>query len=204
MPLLGRLPVKDRTKTGRRSYYTTFEISALCEVNPTTVQNWVKEKKLRAYATPGGHRRIRHEDLVSFLKRFGMPLPPELGQQRALVLIVDDEKEVREVIQAMMESWDEGLEVVGEPGGVEALLFIGERKPDLAVLDIMMPGMNGIEVCRKLKMNPATQNIKIVAITGMQDPELRERILEAGADMFFTKPFDFAEFRAACVKLLHS
>ncbi len=67
-----------------------------------------------------------------------------------------------------------------------------------------MPGMNGIEVCRKLKMNPATQNIKIVAITGMQDPELRERILEAGADMFFTKPFDFAEFRAACVKLLHS
>jgi excisionase family DNA binding protein len=204
LPLLGRLPVKDRTKTGRRSYYTTFEISALCEVNPTTVQNWVKEKKLRAYATPGGHRRIRHDDLVSFLKHFGMPLPQELQRQRGLVLIVDDEKEVCEMLQSMMESWDEGIEVVGVPGGVEALLFIGERKPDLVVLDIMMPGMNGIEVCRKLKVNPATQDIKIVAITGRQEPGLRERILEAGADMFFTKPFDFAEFRAASVELLGS
>ena len=59
----------------RNSYYTTFEISQICQVNPTTVQNWVKEGKLKAFVTPGGHRRIQREDLLAFLKEFGMPIP---------------------------------------------------------------------------------------------------------------------------------
>ena len=186
----------------RRSFYTTFEISELCEVNPTTVQNWVKEKKLKAHATPGGHRRVRREDLIAFLKRFGMPIPRELEPERPLVLIVDDEEDIRSLLASVMESGSEDLEVVTLPSGVEALLFIGDRKPDLLVLDIVMPGMNGIEVCRKLKSSPQTRNVKIVAITGKQDTLLRERILEAGADLFFAKPLDILEFRDATVQLI--
>jgi excisionase family DNA binding protein len=195
--------VKNKEKVGRRSFYTTFEVSALCEVNPTTVQNWVKDKKLKAYSTPGGHRRIRHDDLVSFLKRFRMPLPRELAAE-GLVLIVDDEAEVCDVLRSVIESWDETLEVATEPSGVEALLFMGERKPDLLVVDILMPGMNGIDLCRKLKRNPTTRNIKIIAITGKLEPGIRERSLEAGADVFLAKPLDFVKFREASLKLIHS
>jgi excisionase family DNA binding protein len=188
----------------RRSFLTTFEISEICEVNPTTVQNWVKEGKLKAHVTPGGHRRIRREDLMSFMKEFGMPIPAELADPPPFILIVDDEKLVIELLTDVMHSGDEELEVAGAQSGVEALLMIGERKPDLLILDIMMPGMNGIEVCRKLKAGAATRNLKIVAITGGQDSEARERILAAGADLFFAKPFDMMQFRTECLSLMQS
>jgi excisionase family DNA binding protein len=188
----------------RRSFFTTFEISQICEVNPTTVQNWVKEKKLKAYVTPGGHRRVRREDLVAFMKEFGMPLPPDLRDLPPVILIVDDEVEVLELLKSVMYSGEEALELLCALGGVEALLMIGERKPDLLILDIMMPGMNGYEVCSKLKASASTRNIKIVAITGNHDPSVRDRILRAGADLFFTKPLNVREFRSECLKLMQS
>jgi excisionase family DNA binding protein len=188
----------------RRSYLTTFEISQICEVNPTTVQNWIKEKKLRAFLTPGGHRRVRREDFVSFMKEFGMPLPAEFKESPSSILIVDDEEEVIDLLIAVMESGDENLRVEGLRNGVEALLSIGERKPDLLILDIMMPGMNGFEVCEKLKSAPANRNLKIVAISGDHDPAIRDRILAAGADLFFAKPFDMMMFRAECLNLMYS
>jgi excisionase family DNA binding protein len=186
----------------RHSLYTTFEISQMCEVNPTTVQNWVKEKKLKAFLTPGGHRRIRREDLLAFMKEFGMPIPVELQAPRPLVLIVDDEKDVLEVLSEVMKSGDDALEVICAQGGVEALLLIGERTPDLLVLDIKMPGMNGFEVCQKLKSSPRNKYIKIVAISGDGDPATRARILAAGADLFFMKPLNVLEFRRVALRLI--
>jgi excisionase family DNA binding protein len=188
----------------RRSYLTTFEISQICEVNPTTVQNWIKEKKLRAFLTPGGHRRVRREDFIGFMKEFGMPLPAEFKESPSSILIVDDEEEVLDLLIAVMESGDENLRVQGLRNGVEALLSIGERQPDLLILDIMMPGMNGFEVCEKLKSAPANRNLKIVAISGDHDPAIRDRILAAGADLFFAKPFDMMVFRTECLNLMHS
>ncbi len=188
----------------RRSFLTTFEISAICEVNPTTVQNWVKEGKLKAYATPGGHRRIRREDLIGFLKSFGMPVPPELDEPLPYILILDDEHEVVELLTEVMHSGEEELEVAGAQNGVDALLMIGERNPDLLILDIMMPGMNGIEVCQKLKSGATTKSLKIIAITGDHNPSIRDRVLAAGADLFFTKPFDMVKFRADCIQLINS
>ncbi len=188
----------------RRSFYTTFEISQICEVNPTTVQNWVKEKKLKAYVTPGGHRRVRREDLAAFMKGFGMPLPRELQGVPPLILIVDDETEVLEMLTCVLLGGEESLEVLSAQNGVEALLMIGDRKPDLLILDIMMPGMNGFEVCNKLKASPSTRNIKIVAISGDHERSVREGILSAGADLFFTKPLDVTEFRSECLRMLQS
>jgi excisionase family DNA binding protein len=186
----------------RHSFYTTFEISQICGVNPTTVQNWVKGKKLRAFQTPGGHRRVRREDLVSFMKEFGMPLPAELMQGPPLIQIVDDESDIIDMLEALMRSGDDEVRVAKAQNGVDALLMIGESKPDLLILDIMMPGMNGYDVCKKLKSSPGTQNIKIVAISGDHSPAVKERILSAGADLFFTKPLEIVGFREQCFNLL--
>jgi excisionase family DNA binding protein len=188
----------------RRSYFTTFEISRICQVNPTTVQNWIKEKKLQAFVTPGGHRRVRLEDLIAFMKQYGMPIPPELDDRRRLVLIVDDDEDILELLTTALQADDGGLEVVQARDGVEALLLIGERKPDLLILDILLPGMNGIEVCQKLRSGPGTRGIKIAAVTGDPSPDTRKRVLEAGADLFFAKPFDMADFIAGCHELLGS
>ncbi len=188
----------------RRSFFTTFEISQICEVNPTTVQNWVKEKKLKAYVTPGGHRRIRRQDLEEFLRKFGMPIPARIVRGLPYVLIVDDETVVRDLLTSVMKSGDIDVEVAVAGGGVQALLMIGERKPDLLILDIIMPDLDGFEVCRRLKETPATQGIKIVAITGDHNPAVRDSILKAGADLFCSKPLDVAQFRKDCLKLIRS
>ncbi len=186
----------------RRSFFTTFEISQICEVNPTTVQNWIKGKKLRAFQTPGGHRRVRRPDLVSFLKEFGMPIPAGLASDPHLIMLVDDEIDILDLLEGVMTSGDEEVEVMKAQNGIEALLKIGESKPSLLILDIRMPGMDGYEICRKLRSNPSTQNIKIVAISGDHDPAIKKRILRAGADFFITKPIDVVEFRKKCFELI--
>lgn len=191
-------------KMSRKSFLTTFEISQICEVNPTTVQNWVKGKKLKAHVTPGGHRRVRREDLTSFMKKFGMPIPMQLEGAPTFVLIVDDEKSVIDVLTSLMRTGDQAIEIAGAQSGIEALLIIGERKPDLLILDIAMPGMNGIEVCQRLKSSPVTKKIKIVAISGVPDPAIRQGSLAAGADLFFAKPLDMITFRDTCFRLLRS
>jgi excisionase family DNA binding protein len=186
----------------KRLFYTTFEISQICGVNPTTVQNWIKGKRLKAFQTPGGHRRVQREDLISFMKEFGMPLPEDLMQNPPLAMIVDDENDILDMLEDLLKSGEDEINVVRAQSGIAALLMIGEYRPDLLILDIMMPGMNGYEVCQKLKANSSTQNIKIVAISGDHNPAVRERILNAGADLFFTKPLDIVGFREQCFNLL--
>lgn len=187
----------------RKSFLTTFEISEICEVNPTTVQNWVKEGKLKAHSTPGGHRRVLREDLIQFMKEFGLPIPARLEEPLPYILIVDDEQDMLDILSEVMHSGKEEVEVATSKSGVDALLMIGEHKPDLLVLDIMMPGMNGLEVCQKLKAGAATRNLKIVAISGDHDPSLRSRILAVGADLFFAKPFDMMKFKSECMRLIN-
>ena len=95
----------------RRTFFTTFEISQICGVNPTTVQNWIKGKKLKAFQTPGGHRRVRREDLIAFLKKFGMPIPAEFNQGPPLIMIVDDEKYILDMLEDLMKSGDDDVNI---------------------------------------------------------------------------------------------
>ena len=190
----------------KRAFFTTFEISQICGVNPTTVQNWVKSKRLKAFQTPGKHRRVRREDLIEFLTEFGMPVPAELeaGEvQKNLntVLVVDDDSDVRNVIADALRMEDE-INVMEARNGVDALLAIGRSKPDMIILDVRMPNMNGYDVCERLKADNDVRKIKIIAISGDHSPDVRERILAAGADMFFTKPLDLISFRDECFRLL--
>ena len=191
----------------KRAFFTTFEISQICGVNPTTVQNWVKTKRLKAFQTPGKHRRVRREDLVAFLTQFGMPIPPELRADEAsnilpVVLIVDDDADARNVIADALRSKGDEINAMEARNGVDALLAIGRSKPDMIILDVLMPNMNGYDVCERLKANDDSRMIKIVAISGDHSPEVRERILAAGADEFFTKPLDMVSFCDECFRLL--
>ena len=123
-------------------------------------------------------------------------------QNPPLAMVVDDENDILDMLEDLLKSGDDEINVVRAQSGIAALLMIGEYRPDLLILDIMMPGMNGYEVCQKVKANSSTQNIKIVAISGDHNPAVRERILNAGADLFFTKPLDIVGFREQCLNLL--
>jgi len=110
------------------------------------------------------------------------------------ILVVDDEPDVVEVIGHTLEG-DE-FEVLRAYDGISALDVVEAEKPDLVLLDIMMPMMSGYEVCEQLKANPVTQDIPVICFTSAHAPQTRERSNKAGAVALLEKPFLPAELLA--------
>ncbi|MFG0274478.1 MAG: response regulator [Phycisphaerales bacterium] len=104
----------------------------------------------------------------------------------ATVLIVDDHEQNLELLQAYLE--DLGCEVVGARDGLEAISAVEQRRPDIVILDVMMPRMSGFQVCEKIKADPATRDIPVVMVTALNEVADVERAVESGADDFLTKP----------------
>jgi PleD family two-component response regulator len=116
------------------------------------------------------------------------------------LLYVDDSEDMRLMVREVLAS--AGHEVSLAPDGVSALALIQEREPDLLVLDLVMPGMSGIDVCRAIKRNPFTARIPVLMLTARGDIEHKVASFEAGADDYLAKPFDPRELRARVVALL--
>ncbi len=110
------------------------------------------------------------------------------------ILVVDDLPENIQVVKALLEP--HGYDIRTAQNGIEALEFVALTPPDLILLDLVMPGMDGFEVCRRLKQDPETWHIPVVIITGLTDREANVRAVEAGADDFLIKPFDRVLLRA--------
>ena len=107
------------------------------------------------------------------------------------ILIVDDEAHIRMLIEQTLEELeDEGVEFLTAENGEAALAIISEEKPQLVFLDVMMPKMNGMEVCRKVKKELALDDVYIVLLTAKGQELDRQKGLEVGADVYMTKPFN--------------
>ena len=164
----------------RRKNYTTHDIARLLDVNLNTVATWVDEGKMKAFFTPGGHRRVTHKDLLEFFEKQNIPLPGELTGELS-VLLVEDDPEVMDALKEVL-SEREGTEVYAAMNGYDACEIFVDKKPAIVILDIMLPGIDGFEVCGKMKGRD--KNVKIIAITGYPSDENRKRILECGCDAF--------------------
>ncbi len=176
----------------QKPVFTTFEAAKLCHVSPLSIINWVNAGRLPAFRTPGGHRRIRREDLVRFMQENGIPVPDSLreGSGRPRVLVVDDDASIREVLAEYMSSRSKPYEVMTASDGFEAGRLVATFRPDVVLLDLRMPGIDGFQVCRTIKGDPDTSKTTIVAITGFFDGETEARILQCGAVRCFAKPVE--------------
>lgn len=113
---------------------------------------------------------------------------------KASVLIVDDEEMSRDTLEALLTN--EGYDLSFAAGGMEALEKAGEILPDLILLDVMMPGIDGFEVCRRLRSNAVMAEVPIILVTSLDDSDSRMTGIDAGADDFISKPFDRLELRS--------
>lgn len=120
--------------------------------------------------------------------------------RRARILIVDDDANNRLLLQVMLAN--EGYEIVTASAGTEALDLVQQLPPDLIVLDVMMPGMDGYQVAARIKTNPATRHIPVIMLTALSDKNSMMHGLNAGAEEFLTKPVVRAELSVRVKNLL--
>src|SRR5262245_57879322 len=131
-------------KLDRDSLLTSHQVGALIHADPSSVKNWVERGWLKAFKTPGGHRRIRARDLVAFLTQHRMPIPPSLSFRRKLMLVDDQRREIEAFVR-LLTPYSERLDVLALDNGIDALLRVGSFEPELIVLDVFMPNIDGLE-----------------------------------------------------------
>jgi excisionase family DNA binding protein len=182
---------------------TVSQASKYCNVSSKTIINWIEAGHIKAYKTVGGHRRIKKEDLDQFLKEKGMPLPEEpKPEEKKKILVVDDDKIIVETLVQALEEDEYGYEMISASDGFEAGLQVNHFKPDLLILDIMMPDINGYEVCQKIKSNPETKDTKIIVLSAYLDDDAFNQMKEYGADACFSKPLPLEQLKFEVAKLL--
>ena len=183
---------------------TVFKASKQCNVSPKTIINWIESGHITAYKTVGGHRRMKKSDLVAFMAKQGIPIPAEDTpvEERTRILVVDDDPIIVETIVQSLEEDEHDYEVISASDGFEAGIQVSHFKPHLMILDIMMPDIKGYEVCKKIKGDKETKDIKIIVLSAYLDEEKFKKMKEHGADVCFSKPLPLPQLKEEVARLL--
>ncbi len=188
--------------------FSALEVANLCGFKNQTAINWIKKGDIKAFTTPGGQYRVYPEDLLEFMTTRNMRIPKELADlvehqpASRKILIVDDDKELNSMIQQYLTRKLPNFSVAQAFDGFEAGKLLAEEKPGLVILDIDLPGIDGHQLCKRIKSDPRLRALKILAITGLSDPSTRDTIIQEGADAFMGKPLDLDDLLEAVLDLV--
>lgn len=184
-------------------FLTIYQAAQHCGVSIETISKWIEEGILESVTTGDGHRRIRRRDLHAFLRRQGMPIPHEIGDSnRKKILVIDDNRLLVETIVTALQEEPHDYEIVSASDGFEAGIQIKEFDPDVLILDIMMPDIDGYEVCRRVKEDPSAKRPKVIVLSGYLDEESFEKMRQYGADACFAKPLSLRSLKREVRRML--
>ena len=181
--------------------FSTSEVAKYCHVTADTIRKWAEAGRIQVFKTPGGHRRIRREDLLRFLRENNIPVHNDLDNSGTKVLVVDDEKAVISVVRRFLERAQTPFQIEVAMDGYDAGMMVATYRPDVIFLDLRLPGLDGFEVCRRIKSHPDSATSHVIAMTGYYEGEAATRVLELGASMLMQKPFTPDDLRRALAKV---
>jgi len=175
-----------------KDLFTTGEAAEVCKISQQTIIRCFDAGRLEGFRVPGSRfRRIPRQSLVKFMKDNSIPLDAlESGKRK--VLVVDDDAEIVELIVDVL-SRDGRFEVKTASSGYEAGIATEQFRPELILLDYMLPDVNGNVVCQTIRKNPEFSNIKIFIVSGVVKQDEIEQLLKSGAEGFIKKPFNLTE-----------
>jgi excisionase family DNA binding protein len=175
-----------------KTVFTTGEAAKICKVSQQTIIRCFDNGQLKGFRVPGSRfRRIPREALYKFMKDNGIPTDAlESGKRK--VLLVDDDVELVELMSKVLEE-DGRFEVRIANNGFDAGMMVKEYRPDLIVLDVMLPDINGKEVCHRVRADNTLEDVRILCISGMIEDDKIQELKLSGADDFLHKPFDIEE-----------
>ena len=170
-------------------YLTPSQVADLFMVTAAAVRLWAEKGELKALMTPGGHRRFLKTDMLEFARSRNLHLK-EIKSNKQRVLIIDDDKQFSGYLLKLLEQYSDQFDVDVANDGFNAGIKVPEFKPDIVLLDFMMPGLDGFQVCQHLMASKYGKSIRVIAMTGYHTLENIEQILAAGAEACLYKPID--------------
>ena len=175
-----------------KDLYTTGEAAEVCKVSQQTIIRCFDSGRLEGFRVPGSKfRRIPRQSLVKFMKENNIPLDA-IDSGKRKVLVVDDDPEIVELIVDVLEK-DGRFETKTASSGYEAGIATEQFRPDVILLDYMLPDVNGNVVCQIIRKNPEFENTKIIIVSGVVKQDEIDQLLRSGAEDFIKKPFSVAE-----------
>ena len=172
-----------------KTVFTTGEAAKICKVSQQTIIRCFDNGTLKGFRVPGSRfRRIPRDQLYAFMRDNGIPTDAlESGKRK--VLIVDDDQELVELLTDVFDR-DGRFEIRTANNGFDAGMLVKEFRPDLVVLDVMLPDINGKEVCQRVRKDENLEAVKIICISGMVEQDKIAELKAAGANDFMHKPFN--------------
>jgi excisionase family DNA binding protein len=184
-----------------KTVFTTGEAAKICKVSQQTIIRCFDSGQLKGFRVPGSRfRRIPRDQLYAFMKDNGIPTDAlESGKRK--VLIVDDDLDLVELLADVF-AGDGRFDIRTANNGFEAGMLVKEFQPDLVVLDVMLPDINGKEVCQRVRSDPTMPDVKIICISGMVEQDKVQDLKDAGANDFMQKPFTVEALLERCCGML--
>jgi len=186
---------------------TSGQVAEICQVSVPTVLNWINSSFLPSYKTAGGHNRISPLGLLRFLSERNMFIPDDLYEmanvepgsirsgdsgRKPVAIVADDDAVVRSLIREVLDSVN--YMVVEVQDGLEACLQLGLLRPELLILDLLMPQMDGLQVVQTIRKQPELQDTRVIVISGNLTDEARSELESAGIEHILQKPVPITEF----------
>ena len=175
-----------------KDLFTTGEAAEICKVSQQTIIRCFDSGRVDGFRVPGSKfRRIPRQSLIKFMKDNSIPLD-NIDSGKKKILIVDDDSEIVELISDVLVR-DGRFDIKTAVSGYDAGIQTQQFRPDLILLDYMLPDVNGNVVCHTIKKNPEFENIKIIIVSGVIKSDEIDQLLKAGAEDFIKKPFNIVE-----------
>jgi len=177
--------------------FSSSQVARYCHVTADTIRKWADAGRIAVFKTPGGHRRIRREDLIEFLNTNNIPIHPDLKVPGFKVLVVDHENAVISTVGRFLDraAIPFRVEVARDlfDAGRQLALF----RPDVVFLDLDMPGVDALAVCKRIKSLPEHAGIHVIALARSADSDIARRAMEQGALLCLRKPCTPDDLRRA-------
>ncbi len=189
-------------KNKRVQIFSALEVANMCGVVNQTAINWIRNGHLKAFNTPGGQYRVYKDDLITFIRNRGMRVPENLlddetsANWRSLI-IIDDDVGLNNAIATYVKKSLPDINVIQSYDGFDAGAQLVEKKPGFVLLDLALPGVNGQEICNRIKTDPAFGKPFVMVITALTEESLEQELYDLGADKFFRKPLVLSELMDA-------
>jgi len=175
-----------------KDLFTTGEAAEVCRISQQTIIRCFDSGRLEGFRVPGSRfRRIPRQSLIKFMRDNNIPLD-QLESGKKKILVVDDDAEIVELIAEVL-TRDGRFEIKTASSGYEAGISTQQFRPDLILLDYMLPDVNGNVVCQTIRKNPEFENIRIIIVSGVVKQDEIGQLLKSGAEGFIKKPFDVDE-----------